>query len=335
MYLISIQCLFRLFRFIIYPLAICDVIISTMNTWGGNTSEMSSATSNPATAHMRVFVGNLNTMSITKPTLQNIFGKYGNISAISMHRGFAFVQYSNAYSARSAVQGENGSVIAGQTIDINIATEPKPNQKPVTQQGGFNSSGGQNFGSSGFETPQNGGLCLRFGAAKRGRGARGGLIARGVAATARGMLGRGARGARGRGMGRGRGAGAGAIPNKVQAGRVEKPTKAKLSNSTKPMLPPLTKRAELPLHSPVITPPTAISGTIVATTAEDGSQSIDLNSFKTQLIEIRDKINTLLEHFPAQLILDKNDPVVQDEQVAEEVIVEDSMETDVVVKKEA
>ena len=33
-----------------------------------------------------------------------------------MHRGFAFVQYSNAYSARSAVQGENGSVIAGQTI---------------------------------------------------------------------------------------------------------------------------------------------------------------------------------------------------------------------------
>ena len=35
-----------------------------------------------------------------------------------MHRGFAFVQYSNQYAARSAVQGEHGSVIAGQTIGM-------------------------------------------------------------------------------------------------------------------------------------------------------------------------------------------------------------------------
>ena len=40
---------------------------------------MSSDTSDPNTAHMRVFVGNLNTPNITKPTLQNIFGKYGAI----------------------------------------------------------------------------------------------------------------------------------------------------------------------------------------------------------------------------------------------------------------
>lgn len=41
--------------------------------------QVSSDTSDPSTAHMRVFVGNLNTISISKPTLQNIFGKYGDI----------------------------------------------------------------------------------------------------------------------------------------------------------------------------------------------------------------------------------------------------------------
>ncbi|XP_023570724.1 RNA-binding protein Raly, partial [Octodon degus] len=43
-------------------------------------------------------------------------------------KGYAFVQYSNERHARAAVLGENGRVLAGQTLDINMAGEPKPNR---------------------------------------------------------------------------------------------------------------------------------------------------------------------------------------------------------------
>nr|CAB3265421.1 serine/arginine-rich splicing factor RS2Z33-like [Phallusia mammillata] len=148
--------------------------------------QISSQTSDPETAFMRVFVGNLNTLHITKKDLRTQFAKYGYITAISIHRGFAFVQYNNPKSARNAVHGENGTFIGGQQIDINIAAEPKPNQKPQ----GLNTGVSQSVAVSGK-------IVMNI----RGRGAMG------------------SRG-RGRGVAFGRGALTGLA--KVQAGRVEK-----------------------------------------------------------------------------------------------------------------
>lgn len=64
----------------------------------------------------RVFVGCLNTFALSKDDVRLIFDRYGSISAISMHKGYAFIQYNDEQSARSAVAGEDQKTYAGQQI---------------------------------------------------------------------------------------------------------------------------------------------------------------------------------------------------------------------------
>uniref|UniRef100_A0A4W3JE42 RALY heterogeneous nuclear ribonucleoprotein n=1 Tax=Callorhinchus milii TaxID=7868 RepID=A0A4W3JE42_CALMI len=89
--------------------------------------------SDPRSINSRVFIGNLNTAVVKKSDVETIFGKYGKIVGCSVHKGYAFVQYTNERTARVAVAGENRRVLAGQTLDINMAGEPKPKRlKRVT-----------------------------------------------------------------------------------------------------------------------------------------------------------------------------------------------------------
>ncbi|XP_035994277.1 RNA-binding Raly-like protein isoform X1 [Fundulus heteroclitus] len=80
----------------------------------------------PRSLNSRVFIGNLNTAVVTKADIEAIFAKYGKIVGCSVHKGYAFVQYASERNARAAVAGENSRVIAGQSLDINMAGEPKP-----------------------------------------------------------------------------------------------------------------------------------------------------------------------------------------------------------------
>lgn len=64
----------------------------------------------------RVFIGNLNTMLVTKADVEAIFSKYGMIVGCSVHKGYAFVQFSNERNARTAVAGEDGRMIVGQVL---------------------------------------------------------------------------------------------------------------------------------------------------------------------------------------------------------------------------
>ncbi|XP_026866552.2 RNA-binding protein Raly [Electrophorus electricus] len=82
----------------------------------------------PKSINSRVFIGNLNTTVVTKTDVETIFSKYGRVLGCSVHKGYAFVQYAIERHARGAVLGENGRVLAGQTLDINMAGEPKPNR---------------------------------------------------------------------------------------------------------------------------------------------------------------------------------------------------------------
>ncbi|RLV89645.1 hypothetical protein DV515_00014766 [Chloebia gouldiae] len=112
----------------------------------------------PKSINSRVFIGNLNTAVVKKSDVETIFCKYGRVAGCSVHKGYAFVQYSNERHARAAVLGENGRVLAGQSLglcaspqlraqlqvtgagtchvtaacpflaDINMAGEPKPNR---------------------------------------------------------------------------------------------------------------------------------------------------------------------------------------------------------------
>ncbi|EDL06097.1 hnRNP-associated with lethal yellow, isoform CRA_c, partial [Mus musculus] len=99
-----------------------------------NTMSLKIQTSNvtnkndPKSINSRVFIGNLNTAVVKKSDVETIFSKYGRVAGCSVHKGYAFVQYANERHARAAVLGENGRVLAGQTLDINMAGEPKPNR---------------------------------------------------------------------------------------------------------------------------------------------------------------------------------------------------------------
>ncbi|KAM9859259.1 RNA-binding protein Raly [Aulostomus maculatus] len=82
----------------------------------------------PKSINSRVFIGNLNTAVVKKSDVESIFSKYGRVLGCSVHKGYAFVQYASERHARGAVIGENGRLLAGQTLDINMAGEPKPNR---------------------------------------------------------------------------------------------------------------------------------------------------------------------------------------------------------------
>nr|AAH04706.1 Hnrpc protein [Mus musculus] len=98
----------------------------------------------PRSMNSRVFIGNLNTLVVKKSDVEAIFSKYGKIVGRSVHKGFAFVQYVNERNARAAVAGEDGRMIAGQVLDINLAAEPKVNRGKA----GVKRSAAEMYGSS-------------------------------------------------------------------------------------------------------------------------------------------------------------------------------------------
>ncbi|XP_029075696.1 RNA-binding protein Raly isoform X2 [Monodon monoceros] len=105
--------------FWVFKVATMSLKIQTSNVTNKN---------DPKSINSRVFIGNLNTAVVKKSDVETIFSKYGRVAGCSVHKGYAFVQYANERHARAAVLGENGRVLAGQTLDINMAGEPKPNR---------------------------------------------------------------------------------------------------------------------------------------------------------------------------------------------------------------
>lgn len=73
-------------------------------------------------------------MLVTKADVEAIFSKYGKIVGCSVHKGFAFVQYANERNARVAVNSEDGRMIVGQVLDINLAGEPKPHRPNTSKR---------------------------------------------------------------------------------------------------------------------------------------------------------------------------------------------------------
>ncbi|XP_055687604.1 uncharacterized protein LOC129792524 isoform X2 [Lutzomyia longipalpis] len=82
----------------------------------------------PLSVHSRVFVGNLNTFQCSKTDVEKIFQRYGRLLGISMHKGYAFVQYANPFDARKACHGEDGRTVLSQVLDVNLVSEPKAHQ---------------------------------------------------------------------------------------------------------------------------------------------------------------------------------------------------------------
>ena len=59
----------------------------------------------------RLFIGNLNTDSLARQELEDIFGKHGRIVGCSLHSGFGFIQYEKESEADEAVKKQHGTII--------------------------------------------------------------------------------------------------------------------------------------------------------------------------------------------------------------------------------
>ncbi|XP_063042595.1 heterogeneous nuclear ribonucleoproteins C1/C2 [Engraulis encrasicolus] len=106
-------------------------------TGSSHSSLMASNVTNktdPRSLNSRLFIGNLNTMLVTKADVEAIFGKYGKVVGCSVHKGYAFVQFASERNARAAVAGEDGRMVVGQVLDINLVSEPKAHRPTTTKR---------------------------------------------------------------------------------------------------------------------------------------------------------------------------------------------------------
>ncbi|XP_030633226.1 nuclear receptor coactivator 5 [Chanos chanos] len=77
----------------------------------------------PRDLERRIFVGNLPTASMDKRDLEDLFSSYGKIQALSLFRGYGFVQFERAEHAEAAKAGHNGRIYRGYKLDVNMAAE--------------------------------------------------------------------------------------------------------------------------------------------------------------------------------------------------------------------
>ncbi|XP_075306661.1 heterogeneous nuclear ribonucleoproteins C1/C2 isoform X3 [Odontesthes bonariensis] len=128
-FIFSSKTSFQLFSFLVLS-----------SRWSPSSASSLMASSNvtnktdPRSLNSRVFIGNLNTLLVTKADVEAIFSKYGKVVGCSVHKGYAFVQYTNERNARAAVAGEDGRMIVGQVLDINLAGEPKPHRSKTAKR---------------------------------------------------------------------------------------------------------------------------------------------------------------------------------------------------------
>ncbi|KAL1995064.1 hypothetical protein VTN49DRAFT_1251 [Thermomyces lanuginosus] len=76
----------------------------------------------------RLFVGNLPTERVTKRDLFHVFHKYGTITQISIKQAYGFIQFTDANACRQALQEEQGGVIRGRKIHLEIS-KPQRNSR--------------------------------------------------------------------------------------------------------------------------------------------------------------------------------------------------------------
>ncbi|XP_027002460.1 nuclear receptor coactivator 5 isoform X1 [Tachysurus fulvidraco] len=96
----------------------------------------------PRDLERRIFVGNLPTAHMAKKDMEDLFRPYGKIQALSLFRGYGFVQFERTEDAEAAKAGHNGRLYRGYKLDVNMAAErrQKPRSSPPRRPSGYGDS---------------------------------------------------------------------------------------------------------------------------------------------------------------------------------------------------
>ena len=78
---------------------------------GRNTSS-----TDPKMMNSRVFIGNLPAEKVSRHDVETMFGSFGKILGVSLHKSYGFVQFDNEESANEAVRANNGKTVHGLRI---------------------------------------------------------------------------------------------------------------------------------------------------------------------------------------------------------------------------
>ncbi|KAF2144552.1 uncharacterized protein K452DRAFT_295986 [Aplosporella prunicola CBS 121167] len=82
----------------------------------------------------RLFIGNLPTEKVTKRDIFHIFHRHGKLAQISIKQAYGFVQYLEADACHRALQHEQGSMVRGRKIHLEVS-KPQRNTRGSTDQG--------------------------------------------------------------------------------------------------------------------------------------------------------------------------------------------------------
>lgn len=86
---------------------------------------------------MNIFIGNL-AFSATDYDLRQLFEPYGAVDTVNIitdrytgqSRGFGFVEMPDSAAAKAAIEGLQGTALAGRTINVNEAKPREPRREP-------------------------------------------------------------------------------------------------------------------------------------------------------------------------------------------------------------
>jgi len=103
---------------------------------------------------MNIYVGNLSYQA-TEEDLRQAFEAYGDVDSARIitdretgrSKGFGFVEMANDDQAKAAIEGLNGTELAGRAITVN---EARPRQPRDDSRGGGGGGGGGGRGRGGF-----------------------------------------------------------------------------------------------------------------------------------------------------------------------------------------
>ncbi|KAI9787760.1 MAG: hypothetical protein M1839_000292 [Geoglossum umbratile] len=114
----------------------------------------------------RLFIGNLPSEKVTKRDLFHVFHRHGKLAQISIKQAYGFVQFLNADSCTRALQAEQGQVVRGRKMHLEIS-KPQKNTRGPPDAGGARTGFNRRSRSPEYER---GGLSPRGGSGQAFRG---------------------------------------------------------------------------------------------------------------------------------------------------------------------